>query len=132
MDAFAGAIGVSDSTGKCSPEYLVLEPLIPETDNRYFAAALRLMARRGYILVVCNAVRERAPRFRIPEFRNVPLPQPRFDEQHAISAFLDRETASIDALNAKVRDAIHRLKELRTALISAAVTGKVDVREEVA
>ena len=43
--------------------------------------------------------------------------------------FLDRETAKIDALVAKVRDAIDRLKELRTALISAAVTGKIDVRE---
>jgi restriction endonuclease S subunit len=53
-------------------------------------------------------------------------------EQHAIAAFLDRETARIDALVAKVREAIERLKELRTALISAAVTGKIDVREEVA
>ncbi len=40
--------------------------------------------------------------------------------------------ARIDALVAKVREAIERLKELRTALISAAVTGKIDVREEVA
>ncbi|MBL8862891.1 MAG: restriction endonuclease subunit S [Planctomycetes bacterium] len=54
------------------------------------------------------------------------------EEQRAIAAFLDRETARIDALFAKVRDAIDRLKELRTALISAAVTGKIDVREEVA
>jgi hypothetical protein len=52
-------------------------------------------------------------------------------EQRAIAAFLDRETARIDALVAKVREAIDRLKELRTALISAAVTGKIDVREEV-
>ena len=37
--------------------------------------------------------------------------------------------AEIYALVAKVRDAIERLKELRTALISAAVTGKIDVRE---
>jgi type I restriction enzyme S subunit len=51
-------------------------------------------------------------------------------EQRAIAAFLDRETARIDALVAKVRDAIEHLKELRTALISAAVTGKIDVREE--
>ena len=57
---------------------------------------------------------------------------PREPEQRAIAAFLDRETARIDALVAKVRDAIERLKELRTALISAAVTGKIDVREEVA
>ncbi len=40
--------------------------------------------------------------------------------------------AQIDSLVAKVRDAIERLKEIRTALISAAVTGKIDVREEAA
>jgi type I restriction enzyme S subunit len=55
---------------------------------------------------------------------------PAHDEQRAIADFLDRETARIDALIAKVRAAIDRLKELRTALISAAVTGKIDVREE--
>ncbi len=56
---------------------------------------------------------------------------PPLSEQQAIAAFLDRETAKIDALSAKVQTAIERLKEYRTALISAAVTGKLDVREEV-
>ncbi|MBM3317980.1 MAG: restriction endonuclease subunit S [Candidatus Eisenbacteria bacterium] len=60
---------------------------------------------------------------------NTPTPLPATAEQRAIAAFLDRETARIDALVAKVRDAIDRLRELRTALISAAVTGKIDVRE---
>lgn len=55
---------------------------------------------------------------------------PPSEEQHDIAAFLDRETSRIDALVAKVRDAVERLKDLRTALISAAVTGKIDVREE--
>lgn len=55
---------------------------------------------------------------------------PPIAEQHAIAAFLDRETARIDALVAKVREAIERLRELRTALVSAAVTGKIDVRGE--
>jgi len=45
---------------------------------------------------------------------------------------LDRETSKIDALIAKVTEAIEKLKEYRTALISAAVTGKINVREEVA
>jgi hypothetical protein len=49
--------------------------------------------------------------------------------QRAIAAFLDRETTRLDALVAKVREAIERLREFRTALISAAVTGKIDVRE---
>jgi len=56
------------------------------------------------------------------------LPVPPMNERRAIAAHLDRETAKIDALAAKVRQAIETLKEYRTALISAAVTGKVDVR----
>jgi type I restriction enzyme S subunit len=62
------------------------------------------------------------------KLRNLPMPAPSLPEQLAITAFVDRETARIDALVAKVRDAIDRLEELRTALISAAVTGKIDVR----
>jgi restriction endonuclease S subunit len=54
--------------------------------------------------------------------------KPPLTEQRAIAAFLDRETARIDTLVAKVHDAIDGLKEFRTALISAAVTGKIDVR----
>jgi hypothetical protein len=45
---------------------------------------------------------------------------------------LDRETARIDALIVRVRDGIDQLKEFRTTLISAAVTGKIDVREKAA
>lgn len=59
------------------------------------------------------------------------LPRPADAEQEAIVQYLDRETARIDALVAKVCEAIERLKELRAALVSAAVTGKIDVREEV-
>ena len=56
---------------------------------------------------------------------------PSLDEQRAIAAFLDRETTRIDALISKVQEAIDHFKEFRTALISAAVTGKIDVREAV-
>jgi len=57
---------------------------------------------------------------------------PPFLEQQAIASYLDRETTKIDALIAKIREGIEKLKEYRTALISAAVTGKIDVRNEVA
>jgi type I restriction enzyme S subunit len=50
-------------------------------------------------------------------------------EQEAIASFLETGTARIDTLVTTVHAAIDRLKELRTALISAAVTGKIDVRE---
>ena len=49
-------------------------------------------------------------------------------EQTQIATFLDRETAKIDELTVEARYAIELLQERRTALISAAVTGKIDVR----
>ena len=57
------------------------------------------------------------------------VPLPGVAQQCAIATYLDRETAKIDDLIAKVREAMDRLKELRIALVSAAVTGKIDVRE---
>jgi type I restriction enzyme S subunit len=69
---------------------------------------------------------------RMDQWRSVVIVLPPELEQSAITSYLDRETARIDNLLTKVQEAIARLKELRTALISAAVTGKIDVREEVA
>lgn len=60
------------------------------------------------------------------------VPTPPLGEQKEISAFLDRETTRIDDLIANIRKSIDRFNELRTALISAAVTGKIDVRETMA
>lgn len=68
----------------------------------------------------------------IRDLKRASIAVPPHGEQRTIAAFLDRETARIDALVAKIRAAIDRLKELRTALISAAVTGKIDVREQAA
>ena len=61
-----------------------------------------------------------------PEHTAIPHPS----EQRAIACFLNNETAKIDGLLTTILKAIDRLKELRTALISAAVTGKIDVRDE--
>jgi type I restriction enzyme S subunit len=60
------------------------------------------------------------------------VPFPPQPEQAAIAAYLDEETAKLDALVGKVEEAVERLQEYRTALITAAVTGKIDVRKEVA
>ena len=53
---------------------------------------------------------------------------PSIREQCAISDFLDRETSKIDTMVAKIETAIERLHEYRSALITEAVTGKIDVR----
>ena len=58
-------------------------------------------------------------------------PLPPHGEQAAIATFLDAETTRLDGLVRRAVSAIERLQEYRTALITAAVTGKVDVREPV-
>ena len=57
-----------------------------------------------------------------------PILLPPLPEQATIGAYLDEETAKLDALVGKVEEAVERLQEYRTALITAAVTGKIDVR----
>lgn len=55
------------------------------------------------------------------------VPTPGSEEQSRIASFLNQETAKIDALMAEARNAIDSLQERRNALISAAVTGQIDV-----
>jgi type I restriction enzyme S subunit len=61
---------------------------------------------------------------------SIALPFPPIPEQQAIADFLDQETARIDGLISKINQAIEKLQEYRSALITAAVTGKIDVRKE--
>ena len=60
--------------------------------------------------------------------RNLQLPYLSLNEQIEIADFLDHETTEIDKLINKVKQQIQLMQERRTALISAAVTGKIDVR----
>ncbi len=62
--------------------------------------------------------------------RRIALPP--LEEQEEIIGSLHTAVTLIDRLGGKVQSGIARLHEYRTALISAAVTGKIDVREEVA
>ncbi|MBH0120024.1 restriction endonuclease subunit S [Rhodococcus sp. CX] len=54
---------------------------------------------------------------------------PPIDEQRQIAAYLDEQTAKIDTLIAEAERFIELSKERRSALITAAVTGQIDVRE---
>lgn len=56
---------------------------------------------------------------------------PPLEEQRSIVEFVESKLAQTDALIAKAEETISRLQEYRAALISAAVTGRIDVREEV-
>lgn len=68
---------------------------------------------------------------RMEAWSSLPLAVAPLSEQGSIVAFLARETARLDTLTAETDRAIALLKERRAALISAAVTGKIDVRDAV-
>jgi type I restriction enzyme, S subunit len=67
----------------------------------------------------------------MPDVRTLTTPLPPRQEQEAIVSYIREETKKMDTLVAKICQGIEKLKEYRTALISAAVTGKIDVREEI-
>ncbi len=58
----------------------------------------------------------------------IPIPTI-IDEQKIIANFLDKETSKIDTLILKIKQSIQLLKEYRPALITAAVTGKINVQK---
>lgn len=63
------------------------------------------------------------------QIENIPVALPPLSEQQAIASYLDSETSKIDSRIAKRRRQIELLQEYKQALITAAVTGKIDVRE---
>jgi len=122
MDAFAGAIGVSDSDGKSTPVYSVCRPLSPATSPKYYGRLLRYMALSGYINSLAKGIRERSTDFRWSDAGNVLVPVPSAQEQASIVRFIEQETANIDGLIEEQQRLIELLKEKRQAVISHAVT----------
>ena len=62
--------------------------------------------------------------------QNLSITFPPYEEQIAIEEYLDLRTSQLDKATDRVRTEINQLQEYRIALISAAVTGKIDIREE--
>jgi type I restriction enzyme S subunit len=129
MDAFAGAVGVSDSDGKCSPVYAICLP-IASVVPKYYALIIREMARIQWILALSKGIRERSTDFRFDMFGAQFLPVPPCEEQKAIVEFIEQETATIDKAIELSKKEIELLEEYKTRLIADVVTGAMDVREE--
>lgn len=100
--------------------------LAPYQFNEALYVAMVLLICRSELLVRSNGTTflelssEKLGSFQLP----TPPPQ----EQSTIATFLDHQTAKIDALMAEAERSISLMQERRNALISAAVTGKIDVR----
>ena len=122
MDAFAGAIGVSDSSGKSTPVYSVCYAKNENINHHFYSHFFRTMAKTGFINSLAKGIRVRSTEFRWNESRNVYLVEPPKADQEKIVSFLDTETARIDNLISKQEKLIELLEEQRKSIISHAVT----------
>jgi type I restriction enzyme S subunit len=127
MDAFAGAIGVSDSVGKCSPVVTILKPKL-HVDARYMAHVLREMARAGWIQANAKSVRERTSEFRWPLARIQQVPLPPLEEQRAIADYLDDQLSKLDRLAEEQDNLISKLSERLLSLIYFRVTSGYEAK----
>lgn len=125
MDAFAGAIGVSDSDGKGTPVYNVCTAY-GDSNNYYYAYALREMARAGFIQSLYRGIRERSSDFRFDVFERQYLPVPPREEQDQIVRYLDWQVSKINRLIAAKRKQIALLREQIQQTITDVVYHGVD------
>lgn len=93
------------------------------SNPRFLVYAFR--AARGELLLRASGGGQ--PNINADKVRSLRIPAPPATEQRQIADYLDRETAKIDTLIAKVEQHIALAKERRAALITAAVTGQIDV-----
>lgn len=128
QQAWRGSVGVSAHRGIVSPAYLIFEldgtKIVPVFANYAFRS-------KPYVeqfMLASMSVGDIQRQIKWHLLRRVPVSLPPLEEQRAIAARLDREKARIDLLIAKTERSIELLKEHRSALITAAVTGKIDVR----
>ena len=130
MDAFAGAIGVSDSDGKGTPVYAVCTPIREDANQFYYCYLLRFLAKTGFIQSLAKGIRERSTDFRYGDFKELLLPVPSRAEQDAIVRYLDFATSEIDKAIAKQQKMIDLLNERKQIIIQNAVTKGLDENVE--
>lgn len=127
QQAWRGSVGVSKYRGIVSPAYLVFElsgALDPDFANYQFREARFV----DEMMLSSQGVGDIQRQVKWPLLRYAKVFMPPLEEQRAIARHLDRATSRIDALIAKTERSIELLREHRTALITAAVTGKIDLR----
>lgn len=97
-----------------------------ELDSKFLAWWLRGTARES--MSRTDEAGHGTKALRMDAWTSMPITIPPPIEQFTIISFLDSETTKLDTLTTEAQRAIALLKERRSALISAAVTGKIDVR----
>lgn len=103
-------------------EHAIVVTPSKRTDAGWLAHMLRLMNLGQYSMTTAQ------PGIGVGQIGPLMVPLPPLDEQREIATYIDEQASKIDTLIAKTERFIELSKERRAALITAAVTGQIDVR----
>ena len=99
-----------------------------EIDAEYLSHFMTVQGFRDQIALGAEGASSSMQNIAKEDYLNINCLVPPLKEQIEIRDFIERKLAILSELNMKAQEAVECLKERRTALISAAVTGKIDVR----
>ncbi|MGL5678780.1 MAG: restriction endonuclease subunit S [Plesiomonas shigelloides] len=117
-----------DSTVYVNQHLSLIRPIVEKVSSKYLAYFLSSEAGNRYYALEQYGLKEGLSLKNVAE---TPLVLPPLSEQTTIEKYLDEALGTLSNLVTSVEESINLLKERRTSLISAAVTGKIDVREAV-
>ena len=127
MKAWQGSLGVSEYQGITSPDYVVYSPSHGEAP-KFLHYLLRASHMPKVYLSISNGIRPSQWRIEPEKFEQVEVFLPGKREQLEIVTYLENQLTRINVLMLCCEQASNFFSERRSALISAAVTGKIDVR----
>lgn len=127
MRAWQGAFGAVMVKGLVSPAYVVAAP-VTSFRTKFIEHLLHTKSAAEEIRRFSRGIADFRMRLYWDHFRALKVCLPKLEEQDRILSEIDAETARIDGLITLTERSIELLREKRSALITAAVTGKIDVR----
>lgn len=125
MKAWQGSLGVSDYFGITSPDYVVYRAVHSEND-RFLHHSLRSPFMPSVYGSISNGIRPSQWRIEPNKFEQLLFFFPPKNEQERIVKYIDSALEKMDKLSSNLSQSITLLQERRGALISAAVTGKIE------
>lgn len=128
MKAWQGSLGISAHRGIVSGDYEVLRPITGDLDPEYAHFRLRSPEMVLEYRLRSRGIRPSQWRLYWQDLADIEVIVPALAEQQVAAARIKSETAQIDTLIAKTEQHIALAKERRSALITAAVTGQINVR----
>lgn len=122
MNVFIGSVGLSSYFGCVSPVYYMLYPRNKNDSVSFFNYLFQTKELQTKLHGYGNGIMEIRMRIQMSKLNSVQLPVPPSDVQHKIAAHLDRKCSQIDAIIARQKEVIEKLKAYRLSIITEAVT----------